>query len=54
MAYELLIIIEIVDLNTFVVFLQFYTVSYFILSYNILFLAQILARECVRKKYKGC
>jgi len=29
-----LIIVEIVDLNTFVVFLQFYTVSYFIFSYN--------------------
>jgi len=49
-----LIIVEIVDLNTFVMFLQFYTVFYFILSYNILFLAQILAHECVRKKYKGC
>ena len=30
-----LIIVEIVDLNTFVVFLQFYTVSYFMFSYNI-------------------
>ena len=30
-----LIIVEVVDPNTFVVFLQFYTVSYFIFSYNI-------------------
>ena len=30
-----LIIVEVVELNTFVVFLQFYTVSYFIFSYNI-------------------
>ena len=30
-----LIIVEVVDLNTFVVFLQFYTVSYFIFSYNV-------------------
>jgi hypothetical protein len=30
-----LIIVEIVNLNTFVVFLQFYTVSYFMFSYNI-------------------
>jgi len=44
-----LIIVEIVDLNTFVVFLLFFTVSYFILSNKILVLAQKLARECVRK-----
>jgi hypothetical protein len=49
-----LIIVEIVDLNTFVVFQNFFTVSYFIFSYNILFLAQNLARECVKKNYKGC